>query len=105
LAAGLFLGLTAEEFWKLTPRHWDAVWNQYVDSEERSDRRIGMLYTMYYNAHRAEHSPVRTLDELFPRRHSKLVQQVTASGKALRDPMEQLAMAKEFTKAFHGGHR
>lgn len=101
----MFLGLTADEFWQLTPRHWDAVWNQYLDSEERQDRRIGMLYTMYYNAHRPEHSQAMKLDEMFPARNSKRIQRVTTTGKALRDPMDQLAMAREFTKVYHGGSR
>ncbi len=105
LAMGLFLGLTAEQALALTARHLDAVWQLYLDAEERQDRRIGLLYTMYFNAHKPEHEPVKTLDDLFPMRKAQRVERVITSGKALRDPMEQLAMAHEFTKAFHGGSR
>jgi hypothetical protein len=104
-ASGKLLGLTDAEFWEMTPREFFAVWEQYLDAEERADRRIGMLYTMYYNAHRAEHAPAQSLDELFPRRHAARVERIVTSGKVLRSPEEQIEMIQNFMGGFGGRSR
>jgi Phage tail assembly chaperone protein, TAC len=54
-AAGVYdLRLTPAEFWDLTPREFNALWDRHIAAEERHDRRIALICTLYANAHRDE---------------------------------------------------
>lgn len=48
------MGLTAEQFWDLTPRHFAGVYKHYIDSERRQDSRFALLACLYANSHRDE---------------------------------------------------
>lgn len=100
-AAGKFLGLTDAEFWEMTPREFHAVFEKYLDSEERQDRRAGMLYVLYYNSHRPEHASPLTLEEFLPGRKSKN-KRLVLSPDEYASAEQQVEWARQFTAAFRG---
>lgn len=97
MAAAEFIGIPVCRFLQMTPYYWSMVWDLYLDSEERSDRRTGLLYNLYYNSHVKEHEQ-KTLDNQFPSRHVARVS--ASSGKALIDPQAQIDMVRQFTAAY-----
>ena len=51
-AAAVEVGLSLDEYYSLTPRRWQLIFERYVDREIRHERSIGMLAMLYANAHR-----------------------------------------------------
>lgn len=108
LAMGLFLGLTAEQTLALTPRHLDAVWQLYLDSEERQTERIAFGLTEYYNMNKSKDAPRQTIQTMYPgiRRKSNTVR--PGVGKVVSAPLVpadlQVEWARQFTKASRGRH-
>lgn len=91
------LGLTAVEFWSLTPAQFQRLWRRYLAREERADRRFGWLWTQYANAHRDEkdHPMPYTIEDFMPNQHQRFAH----NGHAKQTIEEQIEMCRLFTEA------
>ena len=111
MASAEFIGIPISRFLEMTPYYWSLVWGQYLDSEERRDRRAGMLYNLYCNTHLKEGASHIPLDEQFPPRRKAIanVRAVPNSAGGSIIPAEfQIEWARQFTAAYHktdGGPR
>ncbi|MGH7487252.1 MAG: hypothetical protein ACREMY_16885 [bacterium] len=82
-ASGVFdLGLDDTRFWSLTPREFDALWQRFLDREEREQQRFGLLAMMYTNVHRDRDKRPQPfdLDDFAPSRHGRAIEPATAAG-------------------------
>jgi len=107
MALGLYdLGLAPAVFWSLTMRELDVLWKRHLAAEERRDRRVALLATMYANAHRDEKKKLSPyeLEDFMPRRPTP---DAVADPRADRGAgpyrtqtvAQQIAMLRDFTEA------
>jgi hypothetical protein len=88
------VGLSRAEFWDLTPRHWERIWERYVDKQIREDRRFGQLAAVYANIHRdrEEHPQPYTIENFAPAlRGQKVEEQQPAVAQS---PEMQMALMR-----------
>ena len=63
------LGLTDSQLWAMTPRHYDALLQRFLDRQERDNKRFGLLAMLYANVHRKDGQKPFSLDDFAPSRH------------------------------------
>jgi hypothetical protein len=56
------LGLPADEFWRCTPRRFDAYAKAHARQEERLDYRAGLAASILVNSNKRTGAPVQPLD-------------------------------------------
>lgn len=69
-AAVVDIGISVQEFWELTPREFDMLFDRCLDVEERMNRRFGQLCAVVANIVRdAKLKPEPyTIDDFAPKR-------------------------------------
>ena len=75
-ACGVYdLGLSSETLFSLTPRHFDALLQRFLDQQEREAQRFGLLATLYANAHRDSKTRAQpfAIDDFTPSRHGRAI--------------------------------
>jgi hypothetical protein len=92
--ARVTLGLTTEEFLRLTPRQFAALQDVAVEREEAMDARFAVLSCLIANAHRGKRRKPFRVQDFMPQRRK-------AEAKA-QTWQEQLAIVKQWHLLFGG---
>jgi hypothetical protein len=100
-AAGVVeIGLSRAEFWALTPRQFQNLWERYQDREIRHDRRTALLAAMYRNAHLRSGEAPFTIEHFAPSRGASTP---AAASQHVDAQLAQLRMAHIGAEAKHQG--
>jgi hypothetical protein len=93
-AAGVVeIGLSRAEFWALTHRQFQNLFDRYIDREIRHERRTALLATLYANAHRDPQKRAQpfTLEDFAPPLRGS---EAKPSRSATQSPAAQLELMK-----------
>lgn len=97
------LGLGDAEFWRLTPRQFDALVRRWIAREQREDRRAAVTAAVLANIYRKPHSRALTLDDFLVHRWGAPGDAADGAGhRQTQTPEYQIALMQAMTTAQGG---
>jgi hypothetical protein len=85
------VGLTLSEFYSLTFRRWQLIWERYCDREVRHERSANQLTTVYANVHRDKDKRPKpfTIEDFAP-----ALRGAKPSQERAQSPLDQMSALK-----------